>query len=53
MLQSSFENENDLVADNEPAPKRRKTNANTNPQNKYISPKQAPKQIRVKLKQQN
>ena len=31
---SSIENNNDPVADNEPAPKRRKTNANTNPRNK-------------------
>ena len=43
---SSIENYNDPVANNEPAPKRRKTNVNTNPKNRYILPKHAPKHIK-------
>ena len=43
---SSIDNENDSAAENEPAPKRRKTNVSTNTQNKYISPKLAPKHFK-------
>ena len=43
---SSIDNENDTVVKNKPAPKMRKINVSTNTQNKYISPKQAPKYIK-------
>ena len=43
---SSIENDNDPVATNEPATKRRKQNAKTNPKYRYKLPKQAPKHIK-------
>ena len=55
---SSGNNENDTVAENEPVHKRKKTKVDTCTQNKYVSPKQAPKHIKEqtskgKIKTQN
>ena len=43
---SSSNHENDTIAENEPVHKRRKKRVDASTQNKYISPKQAPKQIK-------
>ena len=44
--ENSSNKENDTVRENEPVHKRRRTRMNASTQNKYISPKQAPKQIK-------
>ena len=44
--ENSSNKENDTVSENKPVHKRRRTRMNASAQNKYISPKQAPKQIK-------
>ena len=44
--ENSSNKENDTVSENEPVHKRRRIRMNASTQNKYISPKQAPKQIK-------